>query len=254
MAELFGAAQHQFGKKASDGLKTFEVVFIAVAQREQNMRFLATGLLRQERNPYAFWQLLALHADFNIFRRGFEDFSFGNGRAALIIGHQAWHVGRCGNRHAVGFLGRNKQADRAIVPLEVASGNGFNGLGRDFFDLIAVQEIKAPISLCGPFAERNGNLAGVGGRQLAGLEDLLLCAADFLGGNSGGADLLDGRDDQVARFLQRTIAWNFGLNAHQARIMLGSGKGGSAGRFFGFDQGFIQSSRWLCPQYPGEDL
>ena len=132
-------------------------------------------------------------------------------RAALVIRHQRRHVGRRRHGDALGLLRRDEHADRAVVALEISRGDGLDLFRRDLLDAVAVQEIKPPIALRRPFAERHADLRGVRGRALARFENLLLGAVDFLGRDAFRADFFGGGDQQVAHFLERTVARHFGV-------------------------------------------
>ena len=75
-----------------------------------------------------------------------------------------------------------------LFALQIVGGGRLDGFGGDLLDAVAVQEIKAPIALRGPFAERDGDLAGVRRGHFARLENLLPGAVDFLGAHAVGAD------------------------------------------------------------------
>ena len=69
------------------------------------------------------------------------------------------------------FVGRDEEADGPVAGREIVLSDLFDLRGRDLLDAVAVQEVKPPVALCGPFAELDGDAVGIGRGQLAVLED-----------------------------------------------------------------------------------
>ena len=117
-------------------------------------------------------------------------------------------VGRRRDRGPLAFGGRHEEADGPVAGGEVLVGDVLDLRRRDLLDPVAVEEIKSPVALGGPFAELDGDAVGIGGGQLAVLEDLLAGPIHFLLGDARSSDLLDDRDHDVAHlFERRTGPW-----------------------------------------------
>ena len=161
----------------------------------------------------------------------------------MVVRDHGRHLGRRRDGHPLGFFRGNEDTDGAVVALEILSGHGLHGLRRDLLDAVAEEEVEPPIALRGPLAERDADLGGVGGGHFALFENRGLGAVDFLGGDALGGGFLDGGNEQVADFIQRTAGRDLGAAAEQTRIVLAARERAGGGGFLGLDERLVKPPR-----------
>ena len=123
---------------------------------------------------------LAFHAGLHVLRGRVELLAFGDRGSALVIGHQRLHIRRRGHRQRAPALsvGMNSPTVR-LLRTRYFAATAFTASGVTFSIRSRIQKIEPPVALDRPFAQRDAHLGGVGGRPLAGLENLLLGAVDL---------------------------------------------------------------------------
>ena len=143
---------------------------------------------------------------------------------------------------------REEQARGAVVPLEISRGGGHDPLPRDLLNAVTVQEIEPPIPLRGPFTEGDRDLARLGCRHLAGLQNLLLGAVHFFRSHTLGRHVFNDVDEQVPHLLRGVFLGDFRIRHEQSCIMLCARVGGGADRLLGFDEALVKPARRAAAQ------
>ena len=234
-----GAAQHQLRQETGSRFEVLEVLCVAVAQGEGRVHLFAASFLGEEGDLDPLGHSEPQRAGLEIGRAHIKGFAGSNRVTALVVADQRVHVWRARDGDAFRLDSWNVHTDSAVVALEVCRRDALHVFWGHLFNAIAVQEVEPPITLRGPLAQRDRQPAGLRRREVTGLEDLLPGPLDFLSRHARRADLLDSGDQGITDVFQRTVARHFGLERQHARVVHGAGKRHNAGRFLGFDQGFV---------------
>ncbi len=157
------------------------------------------------------------------------------------------------DRRAVGRLRGKEEPQRRIIGLQILGGRLGDLLGRHFFNPVAMEEIEPPVSLCGPFAELQGDAGAVGRVHLALLQDLLLDPFGFLFGNSLFGDFGDRRLHGLQDLFGVLARGNPGHQDQDARIVEGPRLTIDGRGLFGFDQRFVKPPGRIVRENLGED-
>ena len=127
-------------------------------------------------------------------------------------------------------------------------------VGHYFFDPVAIQEIQPPISLRRPIAQLDGQFRGIGGRQLALLQEFQPCALDFLRRDLFLADRFGPFHHGLLRLFERVAAADFGHQFEDARVVPTAGVDRNRGRLLRFDERLIEPARRRIAQHLGQDV
>ena len=249
-----GSAHEQATGHGSSGGPAEERLLVAEAEVDGGRDGAAAGLLGEHDELETVGQPGADDAGLDVLRRGIEGFALLNGRAAMVVLEARSGIGRGGNLGAIGSLGGNKLAQRAVGGLQVCLGHSRHVGGGDLAHLVAHEVEGAPVAVARVLAKQHGNRLRVRHCQFNALEDARLGAIDLLlRGRIGGQAL-----DRLEKNLLGVVDGLLRLELHECQRNPGVVHGVCAHAdrdgLLGVNQCLVQTARLRSAEHLGHDF